>query len=127
MEANARLFNCVRCHSQAIICSCCDRGNIYCCSKCSETARKKSLREADQRYQNSIKGKHKHADRQRHYRQRLASEMKIVTDHGSQVLPNNDLLPQQPYEKKNSLTRTVICHFCGICCSSFIRSGFLRR
>jgi hypothetical protein len=124
MEASARLFGCVCCHSQVIICSCCDRGNIYCCSVCSKIARKKSLHAAGQRYQHSKKGRHKHTDRQKRYMERLKNKM---THHGSQVLPNNDLLPQQPYEKKKSLTLAVICHFCGSCCSSFIRSGFLRR
>jgi hypothetical protein len=30
METDARLFNCARCHRQVVICSRCDRGNLYC-------------------------------------------------------------------------------------------------
>ena len=29
MEKDARLFNCVRCHTQTIICRKCDHGQIY--------------------------------------------------------------------------------------------------
>ena len=128
MEANARLFNCARCSRQVIICSCCDRGNIYCCYECSQLARKQSLSDAGQRYQNSSTGKHKHACRQKSYRRRLANK---VTHHTSLDLPNNALLPLQPFEQKKCLiqpvTKFIHCHFCGSCCSPFIRSEFLHR
>jgi len=29
MQSSARLFNCARCRRQVVICSHCDRGNIY--------------------------------------------------------------------------------------------------
>lgn len=124
METSARLFNCACCSRQVIICSCCDRNNIYCCAECSRLARIKSLRAAGQRYQNSLKGKHKHADRQKRYRWRL---LKKVTHHTSTVLPSNDLLPQQPSEQRKRLIQPSTCHFCGNCCSPFLRYGFLRR
>jgi len=40
MQSSARLFNCARCRRQVVICSHCDRGNIYCSKRCSQTARR---------------------------------------------------------------------------------------
>jgi hypothetical protein len=126
MEASARLFNCTYCSRQAIICSCCDRGNIYCCHECSQLARIKSLHEAGQRYQNSLKGRHKHADRQKLYRLRLINK---VTHHTSPILPNGDLLHEPCKQEKRLIqpaTKIVHCHFCGSHCSPFLRFRFLR-
>ena len=33
-DASARLFLCAGCRAQALICSCCDRGQIYCAGDC---------------------------------------------------------------------------------------------
>jgi len=70
MQSSARLFNCARCRCQVVICSYCDRGNIYCGKRCSETARRQSRREASGRYQKTRRGRLSHAERQRRYRQR---------------------------------------------------------
>jgi len=123
MEANARLYNCVKCRNQVIICSSCDRGNIY-CPTCSKLARKQSLCAADKRYQNTLKGKLKHAARQKNYRDRLK---KKVTDHGSPIISTNDLLPPQPSEQKIRAVEPMICHFCGNHCSTYVRQRFLHR
>lgn len=123
MEANARLYNCAKCRNQVIICSSCDRGNIY-CPTCSKLARKQSLCVADRRYQNTLRGKLKHAARQKHYRDRLK---KKVTDHGSPIISTNDLLPPQPSEQKIRTAEPIICHFCGNYCSSYVRQRFLHR
>ena len=88
MENTARLYNCVRCHHQVTICSHCDRGNIYCGKSCADSARRTSLRAAGRRYQNSRRGRLKHADRQRHYR----SRRKKVTHHSSPESPASDPL-----------------------------------
>lgn len=128
MESSARLFNCGRCRSQVIICSDCDRNNIYCSKRCSQIIRKKSLRAAAQRYQNSHRGRLKHAARQSAYRQRQKEK---VTHHTSLVSPQNDLLP--PTINKHaacsisSMTTRMICHFCGRRDFVFLRSGFLRH
>ena len=37
--ASARLFLCAGCRAQALICSCCDRGQIYCAADCVGNAR----------------------------------------------------------------------------------------
>ncbi len=119
MKKSARLFTCVLCRSQVIICSDCDRGNIYCGTNCSQPARVHSLRMANQLYQKSFRGKQKHAERQRRYR---ARKNKKVTDQGSPALPTNDLLPRVPNERTTTVN---VCNFCGKSCSLFIRTGFL--
>ena len=68
MKKSARKYNCVRCHAQIIICSACDRGNIYCGSICSQQARVQNHQISNQLYQKSLKGRLKHAERQRGYR-----------------------------------------------------------
>jgi hypothetical protein len=130
METSGRLFSCARCSRQVIICSFCDRNNIYCCPECSQLARKKSLCDAGKRYQSTLKGGHKHADRQRRYRQRLAKKVKIVTHHTSPILSDNDLLPKPCEQKKRLMqleTKIIYCHFCDGCCSPFLRFRFLHR
>ena len=128
MESSARLFNCGRCRSQVIICSDCDRNNIYCSKRCSQIARKKSLRAAAKRYQDSRRGRLNHADRQRAYRKRQKEK---VTHHSSPVLPRNDLLPPELYKQAACLapstTHGIYCHFCKRFCFAFLRIGFLRH
>ena len=57
MCRSARLYQCVRCHRQVLICSHCDRGNIYCAGDCSELSRKEKLKEAQKRYEKTDKAK----------------------------------------------------------------------
>lgn len=128
MDNSARLFNCARCRAQVIICSDCDRNNIYCSRRCSVISRKKSQQAAGQRYQNSRRGQLKHADRQRHYRERQKEK---VTHHSSPVLPRNDLLLPELYKQAaclaHSVTHDVHCHFCKRFVFVFLRTGFLRH
>ena len=70
MKNTARLFNCVCCLRQVVLCPRCDHGNIYCSRRCGGTARRHSQRLSGQRYQDSHRGRHKHAERQRRYRDR---------------------------------------------------------
>lgn len=129
MQSNARLFNCARCHCQVVICSHCDRGNIYCGKRCSQAARRQSLREANKRYRQTRRGRLAHAERQRRYRQRRRQK---VTHRGSpSVLPDETL----PAESRTSARRSEVpapghgirCHLCGRVCSDFVRQGFLHR
>lgn len=122
MKNSARLFNCIRCYSQRVICSHCDRGNIYCGPTCSQHARAQKHRIANQKYQKSLQGRRKHAERQKRYRQRQKNK---VTDQGSPILPPNDLLPHEPNEHKTQQTESMHCHFCGKVVSSFLRNGYL--
>ena len=45
--ASARLFLCAGCRMQVVICSCCDRGQIYCAGDCARRARRHSLNVPD--------------------------------------------------------------------------------
>lgn len=127
MDYSARLFNCAHCHHSVVICSHCDRNNIYCSANCSEFVRRKSLLAAGKRYQNSLKGRLKHANRQRLYRWRKNK----VTHHTSPISPANVSLTPQPNEQKTvtaqPIAKIVRCDFCGRSCSLFLRHSFLRR
>lgn len=131
MCCSARLYNCVRCHCQVIICSHCDYGNCYCSGKCSAQSRLEKQREANGRYQSSSKGSHLHAARQRLYRQRQKEK---VTHQGSIELAPYDLLIVEPKRvttnQKSAIlteTSTFYCHFCGSRCSELLRWTFLHR
>lgn len=123
MEPSARLFNCARCHKQVIICSDCDRGNIYCSDNCSKTARRESLRAAGLRYQQTRRGRFNNASRQQRYRIK-------VTHQGSQENTPHDLLPANTSEPEKlvmvTTTSGVICHFCHKLCQVFLRRDFLQ-
>ena len=128
MEHTPRLFSCIRCHVQVVICSHCDRGQIYCGAECSDAARLQSKRTAEKRYQLTPGGRMKHALRQRRYRERLT---KIVTDHSSHSPVQNGLLKKV----KNKAKEAVVshgdsnrrCYFCKKSVSSWFRNGFLRH
>ena len=123
----ARLFYCSCCHQPVVICRHCDRGNHYCGAACARQIRVLNHRIANQTYQNSLKGRLKHAQRQRHYRARKQAREKKVTDQGSPALPLNDVLPGKPDEGQSPPVSTTRCHFCGDEVSLFLRNGFLRH
>jgi hypothetical protein len=127
---SARLFLCAACRTQSLICSCCDRGQIYCAGDCAARARHRALRAAGRRYQSSRRGRLAHADRTRRYRARG----KKVTHHGSPEPPGDDLLAPGsptiagdaafPEERPGTASH---CHWCGRRCPAFVRREFLRR
>lgn len=132
MEASLRLYHCIHCHCQVTICSMCDHGNIYCSGDCANNARMESLRAANSRYQQTPKGRMKHAHRQSRYRKRQyekavvkIAETKKVTDHGSSEKLNNGHSPE-PNNIKTDQEEGIICQFCAIRRSNFLRNGFLR-
>ena len=130
MKKTARDFNCVRCHRQVIICSACDRGNIYCGLPCSRQAHVINHRLANQRYQDTLKGRQKHAARQRRYRQREKEKQQKkqkVTDRGSPDLSVSDLLPREQSQDQRRLMEPMNCHCCGKTVLAFLRQGFLRH
>jgi hypothetical protein len=131
MQSSARLFTCARCRSQVAICSHCDRGNIYCGKRCSETARRQSQCEAARRYRKTRRGRFANAERQRRHRQRRRQK---VTHQGSSLpIPDETL----PAESRTSVRRSdfpamdgtdgIRCHFCGRICSQLLRQSFLHR
>ncbi len=131
MTTTGRFYLCQRCRTQVIICSRCDRGQIYCSDDCSKAARCEALRASGRRYQQSSKGRFKHAARARRYRQRRNK----VTHQGSTAPAQDDLLaansvpdPDQYEFKPLSASKSdVHCHFCGAICSAFVRRNFLHR
>lgn len=84
----ARLFLCVRCKAQVLVCSHCDRGQIYCAQGCAQTARRDAQRAAGRRYQASRRGRVNHAARAGRYRARQNN----VTHQGSPPHRSNDLV-----------------------------------
>ncbi len=128
MEHAPRLFQCALCHTQSIICSKCDRGQIYCGNVCAVSARKKSMKLAGMRYQATFMGKLNHAARQARYRMR---QKKIVTHQGSPLMPVHApmcLFENKPEKiEKAQFQSALICCFCEKPVSDWIRNDFLRR
>jgi hypothetical protein len=129
--ASARLFICAECRTQALICSCCDRGQIYCAGDCRRIARRRRQRAAGARYQASLHGRHAHAERASRYRARREK----VTHQGSPRSHSGDCLPSGSRTvasgartwSKRSRRRASHCHWCGRRCPDLVRQGFLRR
>lgn len=119
---SARLYQCVKCYKQVIICSHCDRGNIYCNKGCAQLSRVERQRIANKKYRQSLKGKRAAALRQRRFRERHGRKKsrldKKVTHQGSRHRPTNALITSS--ETKDS-HHTVVCHFCLQICRSFLR------
>lgn len=124
MENTARLFNCARCQSQVVICSHCDRGNIYCGPSCSQQARRESMKAAGRRYQRSRRGRFAHAERQRRYR---AHRHKVTHQGSPQSARNDSLEPESRASLRRSPfspvapARGLYCHLCKRPCSAFVR------
>lgn len=121
-ECIARLFLCARCQVAVTICSCCDRGNVY-CPDCSKIARRDSMQKANRRYQHTEKGRQRHVARQKRYR----CKKPTVTHQGRQEILQSDVLLNvikwiPPPEKVIN-----VCHFCGKICSWFVQSDCLRK
>jgi len=121
---------CVCCRAQVVICSHCDRGQIYCAAGCAQAARSHSIREAGRRCQTSRRGRVAHAARNRRYRAGLQK----VTHQGSPAPAPDDLLAASStslVEASSNAIATVRptrqCHFCGRRCAQFVRTGPLRR
>ena len=131
MKSTGRFYLCQRCRTQVVICSRCDRGQIYCSDDCSKAARCEALRASGRRYQQSSKGRFKHAARARRYRQRRNK----VTHQGSTAPAQDDLLaansvPDHDQHELKQLPASkseVHCHFCGAICPEFVRRNFLHR
>ena len=124
MMNTARLYLCARCLCQVTICSHCDHGNIYCSGSCSSIVRKTSVKAAGKRYQDTRRGRTKHAARQSRYRSRC----EIVTHQGSLPPPSNALLtthPEAPAVVAAVTDEGIRCAFCNRLCSDFLRLDFL--
>lgn len=137
--APGRLFLCARCRTQVLICSCCDRGQIYCAGGCAREARQQAQHAAGRRYQASWRGRVNHAARMSRWRAR----QKNVTHQGSPS-PTDDVLVDAAtvVAAGNRLAAAISdgagrskglgtgpwrCHWCGRRCPPLVRNGFLRR
>ena len=126
----ARLFLCGSCRAQVLICSHCDRGQMYCVEGCARRARLLAQRQAGRRYQTSRHGRLNHAAWSRRYRARKNN----VTHQGSPPDRTDDLLCVDSALAMTDQTMTDRgvrrrwhCHCCGRPCPEFVRRDFLRR
>jgi len=70
-----RMYRCARCGCVALVCSGCDRGQIYCAAGCAKLARRESQRRVGARHQRTPEGRRNHAARQQRYRLRLLQKV----------------------------------------------------
>jgi hypothetical protein len=147
-DTPARLFLCACCRSQVVVCSHCDRGQHYCADGCSSLNRKRLQREAGRRYQGSLRGRHKHAQRMRRLRDRRRAQANKVTHQGSLGTGADDVLTASQTTEPLCLSLPCIalrvpasastfartsalalcrCRFCGVQVLPLVRPGYLRR
>jgi len=137
-DTPGRLFLCARCRTQVLICSCCDRGQIYCAGGCAREARRDAQRAAGRRYQASFRGRVNHATRSERWRVR----QKNVTHQGSPPPPDDlvlgDAVVAAGHRSVTAMPAIVepvqglgaprsCCHWCGRRCPLLVRIDFLRR
>jgi hypothetical protein len=121
MDLPGRRYLCAGCRTAVLICSHCDRGHRYCTPMCAEQARRRSIRASGCRYQDSLRGRHAHAERQRRYRARQQK----VTHQGS---PPGDVPDQLPSEPTVPVTAAPWhCFRCRTSLPDWVRQDFLRR
>jgi hypothetical protein len=136
-----RAYCCARCRKRVLICSTCDRGNIFCSASCAALKRLESSRSAQMRYQFTFRGRIKHRARQRKYR----AKQKSVTHQGSKREATSAVSLQQPEapeivaiaeanctasverpHRQKRCSHSHCCHFCGQSWSNYLRSDFLK-
>lgn len=135
MMINARIYTCPCCGSLVMLCSHCDRGNIYCFKGCAQRQRSSSLRGAGRRYRQSLKGRLNGAQRQARYRARRRQEssnaavaVEKVTHHGSdRPMPTVSMARDEYRGVKLCPPPFYRCHCCGRGVSPLLRSRSLRR
>lgn len=128
--ATYRLYHCCRCGMQVCICAQCDCGNLYCPGECAELARRESVRRAGARYQRTLRGARKHAERQRRYRKRkrdvthqsfsLVTSRCNVSRHLVSASEPIDVASQEPSRPPIRLLQRR-CAFCGRSLPAFAR------
>jgi hypothetical protein len=135
---------CACCRTQVVVCSHCDRGQLYCADGCSGLTRKRLQREAGSRYQRSRTGRHKHAQRMRRWREQRRAQTNKVTHQGSLGGGANDVLTASQTTEPLCLSLPTLlrmpapmramttltpwrCRFCGTQVLPLVRCGYLRR
>jgi hypothetical protein len=128
MQTSSRLYQCLRCHAQVVICAKCDRGNRYCKNGCVKKARHTSVARAGKKYQQSRTGRFNNAARQQRFRER--NKQKVTHQSSSLIALNVVLNPQVNARNKAVVPPKhsigMVCHHCGEACSPFLRHDFLR-
>ena len=101
-----RRRQCRECRLPFAVCASCDRGHAYCSRACRAAGRRRSVRAARARHQQSLEGRLDHRDRQRAYRAR-----RRVTDHSSpRPRPSGTLPdPDEGADSRPTATRCVVC------------------
>ncbi|MEA2774472.1 MAG: hypothetical protein QOD93_7434 [Acetobacteraceae bacterium] len=145
---SGRVFACMRCGCQIVVCSCCDRGQIYCNGDCSGHARRQTLHRAGRRWQRTSQGRRMHDARMARYRAKLAKgsdgvgvgmpaegwPREIVTHHVSPAPPADDLLaggatamphddaprPSRPGGQRRTATGAVVSACCRFAAGSCV-------
>ena len=137
MRNFGRLFNCAHCDRQVVLCPRCDYGNMYCSPPCRETARRRAQRLSGQRYQDSLPGRRKHAQRQKRYRQRRLEETpeneacgQKVTHHPLTHQHRRPVVPRTPTTRRGTRpfgrerpAGVFRCHRRGRFCARFVYPG----
>lgn len=143
IEASHRLYHCLCCGVQVLICRGCDRGNVYCAGPCAGLRRRAGLRRAGACYQSSFRGAVRHAARQRRWRRRRAEKVThqgsaatggaatVTTPAADLVVDDADpadcrLVPLVWHSRPLSRAPTSRCGFCGRRLGAFTRLGPLR-
>ena len=129
-EVSCRIFICVCCRRQVLVCRKCDRGQIYCTGTCAQEARREKQRNARRRYQATPRGRTMHAERNRRYRARA----RRVTDQGPVIEhetgPERSVEGSEALREPSSERRPPVfshCHHCGRPASSSLRLSAPRR
>jgi len=140
LELPARLFLCVGCRTQVVLCSHCDRGNRYCGRACWRQVHDLARREAASRYQRSRRGRLQHAARSRRWRQCVAE--RACTEHkvthqgcpaGVAAAPlaacTSDItsIASDPPVGALAPRPSLRCHRCAAVQPDWLRQDFLRR
>ncbi len=135
MKPSARLYQCLRCHKQVVICRRCDRGHRFCGEDCARLSRRDSQRRSAQRYRKTTRGKTGNARRQQRFRQRQINRQQTafftkVTHHGSPTPTPCAPLLFRRWAAHNTVVKDtevgeIRCHCCGGLCDVFLRRHFL--
>ena len=129
---DSRRLVCDRCRTAVYICSWCDRGHRYCSRRCREAARRQTLVSAGRRYQQTRRGRRRHACRQQAYRER---QKRKVTHHpcrtpsGSATVAacvREGVVRHQRMALEPPGRRELRCKVCGEACERVVRHDFLR-
>lgn len=118
VDRSARLFLCVRCRQQVVLCSHCDHGQVYCSPVCSLAARREHRRHSAQRYQGSRRGRLKHAARTACWRRRQRALCVAGTEVGVNKVTHQGCPPKSHDALLLACETTTACETIGLTSSA---------